>query len=44
MCEHKYTNGNQVKSYCTDLKSLKDSFAYCIIRKEVYKKLGNPNF
>ena len=44
LCEHKYTNGNnQVKYHCNDLKSLDDSFAYCIIRKEVYKALGNPN-
>ncbi len=43
LCQFKYSNGNQYKSWCVDLKSLNSSFAYCKVRKEVYTSLGNPN-
>ncbi len=36
ICKHKYININQqVKYHCTDIKSLDESYTYCIIRKKV---------
>lgn len=42
LCNHKEINGT-TKYHCTDLKSLDDSYAYCIIRKNVLELLGNSD-